>query len=582
MLWINKEVCKSTIKELSKKLNISHFLARLLILRDIKNYKMAEDFLNPTIKKLSDPYLVTNIERGAKELSECINKKGKVLIYGDYDVDGITSVVQLVSLVKHYNLNPEYFIPNRLNDGYGLSVESLKRALIDVTPDLIIVVDCGTNSLDSINYLNSLNISIIIIDHHKLKTTKPDNCILINPHVNDLGKEDNPWYNLSASGLVFKFIHGFIKFRRESNDALSYDFKLSKIIDLAAMGILADLVPLNGESRILAQNGLKQMSNNNRMGIVELKRVSKIESSSDCTSSDISFKIGPRINASGRLSNANLPVELLLTNDSLVAKKTSELLESMNEERKIIERKIFNDAVDKMEKKENNHTGYILYGEDWHTGIVGIVASRLTRKYNRPFIVLGNENGYVKGSGRSIKGIDLVKVLSKCNSNLKNWGGHPMAVGISLPKENLKLFEEVFYREINTLYNQEIEEPELEIDGWLSIEDINETLYDEINQLQPFGQNNREPVWGLRNVFMTKKAVTFAKVHKKFYISTSQLNKKSIEVIYWNALSLPIVDEAIDIAFRLESHTWNNKRNIRLVLVDWKHTKDFNNNHEFN
>ena len=569
MLWNIKETRKEIVENLASKLGVSKLIATLLFQRGICDTQSAQAYLNPSLKNLTDPYAVSNLRDGAVSLSNAIDNKATIFIFGDYDVDGVTSIVQLLSLLRFYGLSPDYCIPYRLTEGYGLTQQSLKRALSDGIPDLMIVVDCGTNSNVSIDYLKSLGVEVIVIDHHQLTEPYPDNCILINPHVNDLSNKLSAWYDLSASGLVFKFIHGFIKYRREINDRKACDFRLSQIIDLAGMGVIADLVPLHGENRLIAWYALKHLSSNKRLGIKSLMELSQGALSKNITSNDVSFRIGPRINASGRLSDASLPVELLLSKDSKFTIKVAQLLESTNLERKQIERTIFQLVEERIQNEAPNAFGYILYNKTWHPGVVGIVASRISRKFNRPSLILGRDKGLIKGSGRSVQGIDLVQVLSQCDNFLEHWGGHPMAVGLSLKEENLNSFIKAFHQAMQILYPKGILEKKLEIDAWLDFESIDMNLFEDLSRLQPFGQKNSEPIFGLQSVYLNGPITTFAKVHKKFFVSKRGQNINKIQTISWNSERLPKVNQTVELAIRIESNTWNNQNSIRLLLVEW-------------
>ncbi|MAV39763.1 MAG: single-stranded-DNA-specific exonuclease RecJ [Puniceicoccaceae bacterium] len=570
MLWNVKESCPKAVQKFSQEIGVSELVSNLLIQRDMLSVDGAEYFLNPSLKNLSDPYAIKNLKVGVEQLSRAIDRRDSIFIFGDYDVDGITSIVQILSILRFYGLAPSYCVPHRLYEGYGMSRQAIDRALSGGKPDMMIVVDCGTNSKESIDYLSSLGISLIVIDHHKLTESYPKSCTLINPHVNDLGQEEQPWYNLSAAGLVFKFLHGLIKYRRAQADSIAERIRLSDIIDLAGMGTIADLVPLLGENRIIAWYGLKHLSSNKRTGIVALIEASRMGIGQSLTSSDISFRLGPRINASGRLADASLPVELLLSKDSLFSKKSAQELERLNYERQSIERSITKSAVSLIEASDENTSGYVLYDEAWHSGVVGIVASRVSRLYNRPCIVLGNDGSVIKGSGRSVPGVDLVHVLKECEAYLENWGGHPMAVGISLLPDQLESFSLAFDQNMKKLYPNGISEPELEIASWIDFTAIGDGLLSDLAKLQPFGQGNPEPVFGLKGVILKSPPIQFGKKHKKFILTQEGQMDKEVEGIAWNANALPEPNQEVDLAVRIETHTWNNQKSLRVILVDWR------------
>ena len=571
MLWkVNDGHSSECLDSLVQEFGISKILTKLLAQRGISNKEQAESFLKPSLKNLSDPFEVSYLKQGVEHLSQAIDKKSSVFVFGDYDVDGISSIVQIVSILRIYGLDPSYCVPYRLSEGYGLNREAIDRGLKGSRPDLMIVVDCGTNSKESIDYLKSLGIYVVIIDHHQLTTELSENCLLINPHVNDLGRADSGWFNLSASGLVFKFLHGLIKHRKGLNDRIANEIKLSQIIDLAGMGTIADLVPLQGENRILARYALHHLRNNKRLGLLALLKESRVSNLATLSSSDISFRIAPRINASGRLSDASLPVELLLTDQAEFAQKSAKQLGELNNERQTIQKKIVEEAESKINDFTSAQSAYILHSEKWHPGVVGIVASRISRKLNRPCLILGNEGEMVKGSGRSVGGVDLVKILTECESYLEHWGGHPMAVGVKLPQQNLGAFTKAFNQAMNDFYPEGIPVPELDIACWVNFEDIGDELMDELSLLEPYGQMNPEPILGLKGVMLKEEAKTFANVHKRFTLTQKGKLEKVVEGIAWNFKNMPEANELVDLAVRLEWNTWNYKKTSRVILVDWK------------
>ncbi|OUV91240.1 MAG: single-stranded-DNA-specific exonuclease RecJ [Puniceicoccaceae bacterium TMED149] len=569
MEWVVESGKSTAVEDLSQALGISSVLAHLLYGMGFKKAESASSFLNPTLQELSDPFEITNLKSGVERLSQSIDAKERIFIFGDYDVDGITSIVQLISILRLYGMNPGYCVPFRLSEGYGLTRDAIDRALSEGKPDLMLVVDCGTNSQDILSYLKELGISVIVIDHHKLTKEFPDSAILINPHVNDREKENAPWFELSAAGLVFKFLHGLIKYRRDLKDSVAYEIKLSQIIDLAGMGTISDLVPLVGENRILSRYGLKHIQSNQRMGIVALLEESGVESSFGLSGSDISYRLGPRINASGRLGDASLPVELLLTEDRQFAKNTARSMNQINLDRQTIQHSISDEAEVMIKEQLSDSLGFVLASENWHPGVVGIVASRLSHKYNKPCIILGREEDFAKGSGRSVPGVDLVAVMKKCHSLLEQWGGHPMAVGLTLQWDQLAFFKKAFNESLMALYPKGLPEPVLTIACWLDCEEVNRSLLEEVHLLQPFGQRNPEPVFGIRNVFFEEAPKQFGKTHQKFFIQKKK-SKGVLEGVAWNRTDLPDVGVPVDLAVRLEWNVWRNKKSLRLSLVDWK------------
>ena len=571
MLWkVNDDHASDCLESLAEEFGISQILSKLLAIRGIKNKEEAESFLKPSLKSLSDPFEVSYLKEGVEYLSQAIDQKASIFIFGDYDVDGISSIVQMVSILREYGLDPSYCVPYRLSEGYGLTREAIDRGLKNSRPDLMIVVDCGTNSKESIDYLKSLGIFVLIIDHHQLTTELSKNALLINPHVNDVGQENKGWFNLSAAGLVFKFLHGLIKYRRGFDDPIANDIKLSQIIDLAGLGTIADLVPLQGENRILAKYALHHLRNNKRKGLLALLKESRVSNLATLSSSDVSFRLAPRINASGRLSDGALPVELLLTDEAEFARKSAKQLGDLNNERQMIQKKMVEAAELQISDFETDQLAYILHDKEWHPGVVGIVASRISRKLNRPCLILGNEGDMIKGSGRSVGGVDLVKVLTECEPHLENWGGHPMAVGVKLSEQNLEAFSKAFNQAMARFYPDGIPEPELDIACWIDFEDLGDELMEELSLLEPYGQMNPEPILGLKGVMLKEEARTFAKIHKQFTLMQKHQPEKTIKGIAWNFESMPEANEPVDIVLRLEWDTWNNVKTSRVILVDWK------------
>ncbi len=572
MAWIIEEKNENLIGLLSFELGISKILAHILIARGYLNKEDAKKFLEPKLKNLSDPFEIINLEDGVTCLSEAINSNDEILIFGDYDVDGITSVVQILSILSLYGINSNYFVPNRLNEGYGLTQKAIDSFLLRTKPSLVIVVDCGTNAYDEIEYLYKLGIKVIVIDHHKKISNISKNCILINPHVNSKNLEIDPSMGMSAAGLVFKFLHGFIKYRRQQGDPIAEDARLGNLLDLAGFGTLADLVPLTGENRIISWYGLQHIKSNKRLGLLALIKESKLSTGYALTGEDISYKLAPRVNACGRLGDASLPVDLLLTKDKNFSVEASKKLTKVNKERQKIEKKISLEVADIIQKEHREKMALVLSSQKWHPGVLGIVASRISRNYNKPCILLSEEGGIAKGSGRSISGVDLVKLLKKLEVYLDAWGGHPMAVGISIKSQKLLSFSREFDLVVKELHPKGFPEVDLKINSWLERSQLNEDFMKELELLQPYGQENKEPIFGLKNINFDEPYNNFGDNHCKFSITLDKNSK--IEGVAWNAKSLPKSGDLIDIAFRLGWNSWNNHRSLQLTLVDWRKSLD--------
>ena len=572
MLWNCTEIDELKASVLSESIGISSVVTRILVERGITEVEKAEEFLRPRLAQLEDPFAIKNLKFAAIRVEKAVEQNESVVVFGDYDVDGVTSTTQMVNMLRKLELTPKFCVPRRLDEGYGLSREAIDRVFDGEIPQLFIALDCGTNAHESIAYLCDLGIDVIIIDHHKTKTHAPDHCIFVNPHVND--HEDAPWGNLCTAGLVFKLLHGVLKLRRQAEDPRVKDIQLKDYLDLVAMGTVADLVPLRGENRILSWFGLRHLRANNRTGVRALAQVSGIDSCQEIVSSDISFKIAPRINASGRLADASLPIELLLQQDLGICLNIAERLDEINKERQIIERGIAKVAEQRAATECADSPGIVLFSKDWHPGVVGIVASRVSRRFHKPCVILGAEGNLAKGSGRSVASVDLVEVFQRCSHLLEHWGGHPMAAGVSLQSVDVAAFTKYYIESLKALYPGGLPEPSLEISTWLEIGDLNELLLEELDRLHPFGQGNYEPVFGISELMLEESPDSFGDANFRFRLPAQAGAKRGIAGIAWQLGEPPKIGQAIDIAFRFSWNYWRNNRYPQLTLIDWRLSKN--------
>ena len=569
MRWIYTPIPAAEIEALSKKAEVSLVLAELLLRSGMAEAPSTAPFLNPVLAGLSDPFLVPNVQAAAARVEQAIARHEKVVVLGDYDVDGVTSTALIVSVLRRFGLEPRFVVPRRAEDGYGLSRSAIDRALEQGRPDLFIALDCGTNSHEEVAYLRGMGIDVIVVDHHRSKERALAEGILINPHVQaEVIGEDQSWRNLCTAGLVFKLMHGMLKLMRQAKNPVAFSFRLSDHLDLVALGTVADLVPLTGENRILARHGLQIMADTRRPGLRALMEVCGLKPDREVQPVDVSYLLGPRINASGRLADAALSVELLVSEDSRFCYETARQLDQFNRERQEIERQMTDEAERLVESRFSGDHGIVLFDENWHPGVVGIVAGRVTRKYNRPCIVLGNEGELAKGSGRSIDGINLVEVLSGCSEHLQSWGGHPMAVGVSLPKNKLDAFREQFAGAVKTRSGGDFAEHRLNLSAWLKLDHIREWLMDELDAMHPFGQGNPEPVFGVRAVRFSAPPEIFKEQHFRFWLPDSG---RRIHGVAWKmAGRLPPCGPALDLAFGLHWNHFSGRKSLQMELVDWR------------
>lgn len=563
--FLSSPSCEKKIQTLSQGLGISIHLATLLLAMGYDRLEEARDFLYPKLAQLECPFEITHLKTAAERLVRALEQKEILYVVGDYDVDGVTSTVLFVSILKALHHEVKYFIPRRFEEGYGLSQAAIDRFLSEGTPQLLCVLDSGTNAYQEVAPLRAQGIDVIIVDHHQPKGLLPD-CILINPHVHDAA--DKPWKDMCTVGLVFKLMHAILKILKESSPGKADHIRLSDYLDLVALGTVADLMPLCHENRILVKQGLKKLQQPTRQGLKALYSVSSIDSST-LQPLDISFKLGPRINASGRLADAALPVAMLLSNDPSHCLSLAESLDAMNKERQDIEKKIYQEAQRAVESSFKDDLGIILHREEWHSGVVGIVAGRLARQYQRPCIILGQEGPYAKGSGRSFNNFNLVESLKRCAPILKSWGGHPMAVGVSLDPSHIPDFRTFFNQSLAESTSRVDEASGLSIALSLRPEDISSALLDELLLLHPYGEGNTEPILGLERVILQKKPEVFGDGHFRFSLKVAK-GEWAYGIAWKQAHRMMPAHVPVDIAVKLYWNHWNRQKKIQLELVDWR------------
>jgi len=571
MRWSCSPCCPEAREAFREELGVSPILAELIGHLGLPDTSAAKRFLEPRLADLGDPFLITHLREATERLCRAIDSSEVVTVFGDYDVDGVTSTALLVGILRSFGLDPHFVVPLRMEEGYGLSREAIDRALELAHPDLFVVLDCGTNSIDEVAYLRSKGIDVLIVDHHRSKEALPPGCTLINPHVFD--EDKSIIRSLCTVGLVFKLVHGLLKLRRQEADPRAFEIQLREYLDLVAMGTVADMVPLVGENRVLARHGLRTLRRTRRPGLRSLMKVSGMKNGVEVRPVDVSFRLAPRINASGRLADASLSVELILNRDPEFCLETAFQLDGFNRERQDIERRITEEAFTQVEGWSGDIRGMVVFGREWHPGVVGIVASRLMRHFRRPCLVLGREGTIAKGSGRSVNGINLIEVLGCCRDLLQSWGGHPMAVGVSLEVDRVAEFQSRFDAAVREAGVGREVEPILEVASWLELEAINEDLLDDLDRLHPFGQANPEPVFATRGVVFRMRPEVFKGQHFRF--SISDRNHRYISGVAWKmADRLPPVGQPVDIAYQLNWNHYNGRKTLQMELEAWRPTSE--------
>lgn len=483
-----------------------------------------------------------------------IDDRERIVLFGDYDVDGVTSLALLAEMLRSYGAAPELFLPLRMEEGYGLSQESVERCCQQHHPQLLIAVDCGTSSLAEIGQLKSNGVDVVVLDHHEPKSALPDCVAIVNPKI----EADCAFQYLCSVGIVFKLCHALLKTR----PAPGFDLKAS--LDLVALGTVADIVPLRDENRIFVQRGMKEIARSQRSGIRKLMEVAAVRS--PLTSEDIGFRLGPRLNAAGRLATAEKALRLLLTRDETEATELATLLDSQNRERQGVERKIFGEAEEQLAKVFNPETdaAIVLGARDWHPGVLGIVASRLARKYHRPTIMVAfDSNGLGKGSGRSIEGLSLVEALGHCEQWLEKFGGHEMAAGLTVREEQFPAFADAFRQAASKLLSDDQLQPRLKIDHELAFSELNGDLLRWHQVLEPFGNGNVQPMFFARAVEPTVPPQILKEKH--LVLRLRQKNHFQRAIFFDGAMSA-LPQAPWDIAFRVNADEYEGETRLQIQV----------------
>ncbi len=557
-LWRVKDSSPDIQRELTSSLGISAITAQLLVNRGITDPKLARDFLNSSLSSCHDPFLLKDMDKAVSRIKKAISSKERILVYGDYDVDGMTGVAVLFSALKRLGANAGTYIPNRIEEGYGLNLGAVKKAHKDGI-GLIVTVDCGITSFKEVDSAAALGIDIVVTDHHEILNGKIPRAFAV---INSLQEGCHyPFKHLAGVGIAYKLVKALYE---------GTSFFAEEFLDLVSLGTVADIVPIVGENRVFTKYGLSELNKRGRTGLKALIDMSGLDGK-EISSSHIGFILGPRINAMGRTGSPQKALDLLLADDENIAKDLARMLDTENRNRQKIEARILDEALSKVEREVNfkHHRVIVLASEDWHPGVIGIVASRIADRFYRPAIMISLDGKYGKGSGRSIDGFHLFDYLFRCKDCLVGFGGHESACGITIEKENIGRFREM----INEASSKDIDEavfsPKLDIDMDIPLNMLNEQVIKEIDSLSPFGPENPRPVLSSRNLVVKDGPRHIGKGGFKLWVTD---NKITCEAISFSkgSLDLPKLGSGIDLAYIPSINNWQGVQSIQLELRDIK------------
>ena len=552
---------KKDADKLTEDTNISAPLALIMAKRGIKE-KDAKKFFHPQLGDLLDPFLMKDMDKAVERLNEAMGRKERIMVYGDYDVDGCTAVALVYKFLQQYYSNIDYYIPDRYDEGYGVSRKGIEYAR-ETGVSLIIILDCGIKAISEIQYAKSIGIDFIICDHHVPDDEMPPAAAILNPKRTD---DEYPFKHLCGCGVGFKLMQAFAK-----NNGIPFA-RLIPLLDFCAVSIAADIVPVTGENRILAYHGLKQLNQNPNVGLKAIIDICGLNGRT-LSMSDIVFKIGPRINASGRMENGRESVDLLVEKDFGMALNEAKHINEYNEQRKDIDKQMTEEAnliVERLESQQK-HSSIVLYDENWKKGVIGIVASRLTEIYVRPTVVLTRDGDLATGSARSVAGFDIYSAIKSCRDLLMNFGGHTYAAGLTLRWDDVKEFRRRFQQYVEEHIRPEHTEATLNIDAVIDFRDITKKMHSELKKFGPFGPGNPKPLFCTKDVydFGTSKVVGREQEHIKLELVDSKSNNVMNGIAFGQSASARYIKSkrSFDIAYTIEDNVFKHN-DVQLQIED--------------
>jgi single-stranded-DNA-specific exonuclease len=566
---------------LASELRISPLLSQCLVNRNLDDPRIIGSFLEPRLKALADPFLIPNMATAVERLLAAREKNEGLVIFGDYDVDGVVSTALLLEFLRTLGWQVDCYLPHRLSEGYGLTLESAERCLKKTPTALVLAVDCGSNATTCIATLQQKNIDVLVLDHHQVPSPPPPALALVNPRLTTTHERRDPtepgrtpppiqcFTELCSAGLAFKLAHALIKRGRQIGLPGASEYDLRPLLDLVALGTIADLVPLTGENRILVSTGLERLSRTDRPGLIALKTVAR--SPASLSVHEVGYQLAPRLNAAGRLETAETALNLILARTLDEARPLAEALDQQNRERQGVERAIAEEAVRLIRQRFRPEEDFVIVeGQmNWHVGVVGIVASRVLHQFNRPAIIIGSDGSEWRGSGRSVAGFDLATALAQCNDLLLRHGGHAMAAGLTIAQENLGQFRVRLNELARRGLTLEQLQPLLHLDAEVALNQISFECLGQLDRLNPIGQGNPPVQLFSRNVRHGRplQRMGAEKQHVKMWVTDGAVTH---EAVWWGAgqESLPVGE--YDLAFSPQINDYKGSRSLQLKVLDWR------------
>jgi single-stranded-DNA-specific exonuclease len=558
----------AAVKQLSVRLHCHPITAAVLINRNLTSVREASDFLTASLSSVRAPFALQDLDVAVHRIHKAITENENILIFGDYDVDGITATAVLLEFFEHAGANVSYYIPHRIKEGYSLQPEHISRLALPNRIRLIITADCGSGSHAAVAAARKSGIDVIVTDHHTVNEKTPAAAAMLNPQRTDCsaGME-----TLSGAGVAFELIIGLRRYLREQNFWESRpEPNLKNFCDLVALGTIGDMVPLVEENRIFSKTGLDLLSSAARPGINALCEVAGISNQS-IQAEDVAFKLVPRLNAAGRMDHAGLALKLLTTDNMASARQLAQSLNELNSRRQKLERLILNDILADLQHHPKHliKRTLVRWHPEWHQGVLGIVASRIVETYYRPVVLVAVKGALGKGSARSIPGFDLYSALQACRHCLEDFGGHAMAAGLTIKAENLVEFQQTFEQAVTRMSQPDDPVPELAIDSEIHFNDISEKLIDEIESLEPFGTGNPAPVFMARNIKVVSAKMVGGNHRKMVLVQDADRSQKPVYAICFNAEDKMLTETRFTrLAFRLRWNRWKAQKTIQLIIED--------------